>query len=363
MRIGLVSPPWVAVPPTSYGGTELVVDLLARGLQQAGHEVLLAAAADSMCPVRQVGDTMESDFNAVNDALSLMAHVVRAYRAMADLDVIHDHTPIGPLYAGRQGDARVVVTNHGPFHRDADTTYGRMAEAGTSVVAISHDQARRAKGVEISRVIHHGIDVGGIPMGTGRGGYAAFLGRMDPTKGVVEALTIARKAEVPLRIAAKMRDPQERDYFDSEVRPLLTADHEYVGELSGREKLELVGEAFALLNPIQWPEPFGLVMVEALATGTPVVGTPRGSIPEIVRPGVTGFLGAVEELPALLHRAGELDRAACRIDVETRFSARRMVEDHIALYEDLLAEECLSMVPRGLPSPSILPPILTPQRC
>lgn len=339
MRIGLVSPPWVAVPPPSYGGTELVIDLLARGLRAAGHEVLLAAASDSTCPVPLVPGTMESNFVDMNDAMCLMAHTIRAYQAMGDMDLIHDHTTVGPLYGGRPDGVRVVTTNHGPFHRDAVTTYGRMVETGTAVMAISNDQASRADGVAIARVIHHGLDLGEIPVGSGEGGYAAFLGRMHPSKGVVEAFTIARQAGVPLRVAAKMRDPQEIEYFRREVRPLLTTEHEFVGELPGREKYELVGGAFALLNPIQWAEPFGLAMIEALATGTPVVGTPRGSIPEVVRHGVTGFIGEVAELPALLHNVADLDRGACRIDVEARFSARRMVEDHVAFYEQVLGDE------------------------
>ncbi len=335
MRIGLISPPWMAVPPPAYGGTELVVDLLARGLQEAGHEVLLAAAADSTSPVPLVPGAPTSDPEATNDATSLMGHVVRAYSALGGVDLIHDHTVAGPLYRHRPDGVPVVVTHHNAFTPEAIAVF-RSAARDTAVVAISHDHARRADGVPIARVIHHGLDPGTVPFSPTRGAYAVFLGRMDPTKGVVEALRIARAAGVPLRIAAKMRTQAEVGYFDSEVRPLLTRDHEYIGEVTDEEKYALLGGSFALLNPIQWDEPFGLAMIEALATGTPVVGTPRGSAPEIVDDGVTGFLAETAELSALLPRAAELEPAACRQVVETRFSAHRMVADHIALYLDLL---------------------------
>jgi glycosyltransferase involved in cell wall biosynthesis len=337
MRIGLVAPPWVSVPPPAYGGTEMVVDLLATGLQAAGHEVILAAAADSTCPVRLVPGTAASAPETTNDATPLLAHIVTAYAAMGDVDVIHDHTPAGPVYSGRPDGVPVVVTNHNAFTPEAITLF-RAAARDTAVVAISQDHARQAGDVPIARVIHHGIDPSRVPVGQGRGGYAAFLGRIDPDKGVVEALRIARAAGVPLRIAAKMQDAAEQEYFENEVRPLLTDEHEYIGEVSDAEKYELLGDAFALLNPIQWAEPFGLAMIEALATGTPVVGTPGGSAPEIVQSGTTGYLAGVEALPELLLRAGDLDRSACRADVERRFSVERMVNDHLALYEDLRAQ-------------------------
>lgn len=336
MRIGLVAPPWVPVPPPSYGGTEAVVDLLARGLQEAGHEVLLAAASDSTCPVPRVPGTMPSDYEALNGMASGVAHMVHVYAALADVELIHDHTLIGPLYRGRPSDVPVVVTNHGPFTAETLVLFRAMAP-DTAIVAISANQASHAVECPVARVIHHGLDCDGIPVGAGSGGYAAFLGRMSPTKGVAQALRIARDSGVPLRIAAKMREREERDYFEAEVRPLLSSEHVYVGEVSDAEKYELLGGAFALLNPIQWDEPFGLAMIESLATGTPVVATARGSAPEIVRPEATGLLAPEEELARLLPRAAELDRAGCRADVEARFSATRMVADHVRLYEEILA--------------------------
>jgi glycosyltransferase involved in cell wall biosynthesis len=337
MRIGLIAPPWVPVPPPAYGGTEAVVDRLARGLIREGHDVLLAAAADSTCPVPRVPGTAEAgELSPVcPDTVTELRHVVVSYAAMGKVDVIHDHTVAGPLYRHAPRSTPVVVTNHGPFDANSTPVFRAMRDVG--VVAISRSQASTARGVPIAAVIHHGIDVDAVPVGRGDGGYASFLGRMCPDKGPREAALIARAAGVPLRMAAKLREPAERDYFEAEVEPLLCSDVEYVGELRDGEKFELLGGSFALLNPLQWAEPFGLVMIEALAAGTPVVATPAGSAPEIVDDGVTGHLrrGRPALAAALLEAAG-LDRAACRAAAAERFHTDRMVRDHVRLYERLL---------------------------
>ena len=336
MRIGIIAPPWVAVPPPSYGGTEEVVDLLARGLQALGHEVLLAAAADSTCPVPRVPGTAAADFAALGTTDSELAHVVRAYAAMGGVDLIHDHTVLGPLYRHRPPGVPVVATNHGPLRPPQDDIYAAMAP-DVHLVAISARQAELTHGVRVARVIHHGLDTAAVAVGRGDGGYAAFLGRMNPDKGVVEAIAVARAAGIPLRIAAKMREDDELAYFHDHVERLLGDGVEYVGEVDKAGKYRLLGGAFALLNPLQWDEPFGLVMIESLATGTPIVGTPRGAAPEIVLQGRTGFLGPLEALSGLLARASGLDRAACRADAVARFDAARMVADHVRLYEEILA--------------------------
>jgi len=206
------------------------------------------------------------------------------------------------------------------------------------VVAISHHHASTARGVPVAGVIHHGLDVSSVPVGRGDGGYASFLGRMSPKKGPREAALVARAAGVPLRMAAKLREPSEREYFEAEVKPLLCSDVEFVGELNYDEKLELVGASFALVDPMQWAEPFGLVMIEALATGTPVVATPVGSAPELLDDGVTGFLRTgVPPLAAALRDAPQLDRESCRAVAVHRFSSERMVAEHVQLYEKLLS--------------------------
>jgi glycosyltransferase involved in cell wall biosynthesis len=338
MRIGLIAPPWVPVPPPAYGGTEAVMDRLARGLVRAGHDVLLAAAADSTCPVPRVAGTAPAGERApvFLDTVAELRHVVTSYAAMDAVDVVHDHTVAGPVYRHRPRSTPVAATNHGPFDADSTPVYRAMRD--TAVVAISHHQASTATGVAIAAVIHHGIDVDAVPVGRGDGGYASFLGRMCPDKGPRQAALIARAAGVPLRMAAKIREPAERDYFDAAVRPLLCSDVEYVGELGLHDKLELLGASFALLNPLQWPEPFGLVMIESLATGTPVVATPAGAAPEIIDDGLTGFLRGGGRLPlaAALLAAADLDRTACRAAALERFDTERMVRRHVRLYTDLL---------------------------
>jgi glycosyltransferase involved in cell wall biosynthesis len=254
---------------------------------------------------------------------------------MSDVDVVHDHTLTGPLYRRATAGPPVVTTAHGPFDATLRPVYRAMR--GVALLAISYHQAATAEGVPLAGVIHHGLDVESVPVGPGNGGYASFLGRMSPEKGPREAALVARAAGVPLRMAAKLREPAEREYFDAQVKPLLCSDVEFLGELGCAEKLELVGGSFALVNPMQWAEPFGLVMIEALATGTPVVATPVGSAPEIVDDGVTGFLrSGCLPLAAALLEASQLDRTACRAVAAHRFSTERMVAEHVRLYEELL---------------------------
>lgn len=336
MRIGLIAGPWIPVPPAGYGGIERVVDSLARGFTAAGHEVLLAVPSDSECPVPRVSGMRSSEPAALGHTLSELSHVIRAYRGMQGVDVIHDHTLAGPLYPHRPS-VPVVTTIHGPLTPPAADVYRAIGRTA-SIIAISRDQVRHAPEVPVARVIHHGLDLSAVPAGAGQGGYVCFVGRMCPDKGVTEAIAIARKAGFPLRIAAKMHELEELRYFREVVEPLLGPNEEFMGEIGDAEKYALMGGAFAFLNPIQWSEPFGLVMIEALATGTPVVGTPIGSAPEVVEHGSTGYLASLAELPALLPRAAALSRAACRASVEERFSSERMVADHLDLFTQILQQ-------------------------
>lgn len=336
MRIGLIGNPWIPVPPPTYGGIERVVDHLARGLTAAGHEVLLAVPSDSECPVPLAPGMTSAVPDEMGLTISEMSHVVRSYAAMEGMDIVHDHTLAGPLYAGRPRHLPVVTTIHGPLLPDSVNVYRAMGK-DTSIIAISRDQALQAPDVKVTRVIHHGLDLSTVPVGRGDGGYACFVGRICPDKGVMEAIQIAREAGYPLHIAAKMREPAELRYFHDVVEPFLGPNEEYIGEIGDREKYELMGGAVALLNPIQWHEPFGLVMIEAMATGTPVVGTSIGSAPEIVEHGSTGYLAPTHQLPGFLQLAGRLDRAACRAAVKENFSSERMVADHLDLYSELLA--------------------------
>jgi glycosyltransferase involved in cell wall biosynthesis len=336
VRIAIVAPPWVGIPPPAYGGTETVLDTLARGLHAAGHEVLLFSTGDSTCPVPKAWVFDQAVGVGIGGAATELRHVIHAYEAAADFDIVHDHTLVGPVYAERFPWLPVVTTNHGPFESDLGDLYRTVGQRAP-VIAISQHQASTAHGVKLAGVIHHGVFPAEFPMGTGDGGYALFLGRMSPDKGVHIAARVARAAGSRLLIAAKMNEKPELEYFDALVRPLLGEEVEYVGEVGGSAKLDLLSHASCLVNPMAWPEPFGMVMIEALACGTPVVATPCGAAPEIVREGITGFLRSDEaSLVQALPRVSELDRNACRRSVEAHFSAERMVAEHIAIYEQAI---------------------------
>lgn len=332
MRIGLIAPPWLPVPPPRYGGTEGVIDRLARGLRAAGQEVVLFTTGDATCPVPRAWVLEASAPERLGEALVEQRHVVHAYAALEHCDIVHDHTTVGPFHAERYPGLPVVVTNHGPFTDEARDVYRAIAlRAG--VIAISHHQAAAAGDVPIAAVIHHGIDVPLTGPEAAVGDYLLFLGRMAPEKGAHLAAHAAREAGASLKIAARMRAPAEVEYFTTEVAPLLGGDIEFVGEVGGNEKLALLAGARALVNPIRWPEPFGLVMIEALAHGTPVLSLAEGAAPEIVTDGVTGWLCEdVAGLVAAIDRIDALDRGACRAAAVAHFSTELMVAAHLELY-------------------------------
>ena len=337
LRIGLVAPPFVPVPPTTYGGTEGFIDTLARGLLAEGHDVRLFTIGDSTCPVERrwvFGSAPEPMGLALHEAV----HVRAAYDDLVDYDVIHDNTTIGPIWATATDHPRpVVVTCHGVLDPVSTPLYADLAR-WAAFVAISHDQRATAPAVPFAAVIHHGLEPDRFPVGDGSGGYVVFLGRLASEKGAEAALEIARSAGVPLRLAAKMREPAEREYFERFVRPRIGPDVEFLGEISPDERNRLLGGAVALLNPITWAEPFGLVMIEAMACGTPVISFPQGAAPEIVEDGITGFLcDDADEAVDALERVGGLDRAACRAHIETEFSASVMVSRYERLYHEVIA--------------------------
>ncbi len=339
MRIGLIAPPWAAIPPIGYGGTEAVIDQLARGIQHAGHEVVLFTVGESTCPVPMRHLLAAAEGMRIGACVPELRHSLAAYDAMTDVDLIHDHTMAGPMLAATATFTHlpVVTTNHGPFNEELNDLYRRLNDR-VALVAISNDQATLASGVHIARVIHHGVDPDAFPVGLGDGGYVLFLGRMTAEKGAHRAIRIARAAGKKLVIAAKMREESERRYFEAEIEPRLADDVEFIGEVHGQTKLDLLAGAEALVNPIRWHEPFGMVMIEALATGTPVVSFPEGAAPEIVTSGHDGYLANTEQgLIDALGRLQRIDRRDCRETVMQRFTTARMTQDHLALYEQVLA--------------------------
>jgi glycosyltransferase involved in cell wall biosynthesis len=316
LRIAIVAPPWLTVPPKGYGGTETVLDRLAAGLGRAGHEVVLVAHPDSTCPVELLPTQPLPPGTEMGAAKFELRHAVQAYRLLGerDFDVVHDHTLAGPLLGPQLTSTPIVTTNHGPFDHDVTPLYVEIARR-VPVIAISHYQAASAVGLTPLAVIHHGLDIDASPVGTGADGYFVVLGRMNPNKGIHLAIEVARRAGIPLRIAAKMWEPREHEYFESQVKPLLGGGVEYLGEIGPEEKQRLLGGAVALLNPIRWPEPFGMVMIEN---------------------GISGLLcDTVDEMVLAARQVGTIDRVACRRRVQDQFSTERMVGGHVAVYRSL----------------------------
>lgn len=347
MRIAIVAPPWVPVPPVGYGGTELIVDSLARGFHEAGHETLLFTVPESTCPVPRKAVLPFADRTRLNWTEVELHHLIHAYEAVQGFDIVHDHTLLGPVYSERFPNLRVVTTQHHPYDSRFRDIF-RSSSARVPIVAISKSQAARAPGLAIEKVIHHGLDPDRFVFQEKAGDYFLFLGRMSPNKGVHRAVQVAHEAGVKLKIAARLSDTEgEREYFQEQVLPYLTDDIEYVGEVAGQEKTDLLSNAKALLNPIRWPEPFGLVMIEAMASGTPVLSFAEGAAPEIVADGISGWICRDEdEMIEKVKKIDKISRADCREHMATHFSAQRMVKDYLEYFEELVSRDVPPRSPR-----------------
>jgi len=348
VRIGLIAPPWVPVPPPRYGGTEVVVDNLARGLQARGHHVELFTVGESTCPVDR-RFLYPAGVHPMGSSVEEAAHVLAAYEALADVELIHDHTVLGPLLAAnvKPDSPPIVCTHHGAFTPENLRIFAEIA-THAAVVAISHSQASFAGPIPIAGIIHHGIDLNLFSAGPGQGDYLMFMGRMSPDKGGDRAVRVAHASGRPLILVAKIREAAERDYFERDVRPLLGAGDTVLVEPELDDRIHLLQDAYALINPITWPEPFGLVMAESLAVGTPVLAFPYGAASEIVDYGTTGFLCRDEqEMVTAITRIDEIDRRACRAAAEKRFSLQRMAADYETLYRRLLDDPGPGSTPDG----------------
>jgi glycosyltransferase involved in cell wall biosynthesis len=341
MRIALVAPPWYAVPPTGYGGIEWVVALLADGLTDRGHDVTLFAPSGSTTRARLVSPLGESPPpDAIGNPWYEASHAVSAYEQGDEFDLLHDHTgPVG-VTIGALIDAPIVHTLHGPFTPEALMLYSRIARH-LWFVAISESQ--RSLGPPDLRwagVVYNGIAMDRYQYREDKDDFLFFLGRADEEKAPDLAIEAARRAGRRLVMCATRKNERERRYWAERVEPLLGDDVEVYGECSHEQKADLLGRAAALLFPIQWPEPFGLVMTEAMACGTPVVAWRNGAVPEVIDDGVTGFVvESMDELVRAIGRVGELDPRAARARVEERFSAAAMVTGYERAYERVLAAE------------------------
>ena len=348
MRIAQVAPPFESVPPARYGGTERVVSLLTEELVRRGHDVTLFASGDSTTQARLIPtvDTALWRLDEVHDPLPYWAITLgEAYRRARDgeFDVVHAHLDFQAFPCAALTDTPTVTTLHGRLDLpDLPRIYARFPEAG--VISISDSQRAPLAAVDVRwlRTVYNAVDVDRLPFSPKGGEYLAYLGRISPEKGLDRAVQIAKLAGLPLKVAARLplkdtSNPVIRadwEYYEGVVQPLLRDGQvELVGEVGDAEKPDLLGNALALLFPIDWPEPFGLVMAEALACGTPVVARRRGSVPEVVEHGVTGLIGETdEELAELCRAVHRIDRRTCREEAVRRFSPAVMARGYEAAY-------------------------------
>ena len=338
MRIAQVAPLVESVPPALYGGTERVIHWLSEELLQRGHEVTLFASGDSHTHARLVpGAPRALRLAGVSDALPpTLAMVAEAFRRAGDFDLLHCHVDWLAFPFGRLVGCPVVHTLHGRLDLPGlPELYALHPEL--ELVSISDAQRAPLPDVHFRATVHHGMPLDLFRPGDAHDDYLLFLGRMSPEKGPVLALQAARRAGVKLLIAAKVDEP-DREHFERDVRPLLDDPSvEFIGEVDDHEKARLLGRARALLAPIDWPEPFGLMFIEAFACGTPVITRPCGAAPEIVEHGRTGLIAdGVDELAAAIGAIGRIDRRECRAEFERRFSAARMARDYEAVYTAVL---------------------------
>jgi len=339
MRIAQIAPLTEAVPPQRYGGTERVIHWLTEELVGLGHEVTLYASGDSRTSANLIPmwpRALRYD-DAIRDPNALHMSLLERVRQQADaFDFLHFHLDYYPFSLFARQPTPFVTTLHGRLdlaeHQVVFSTFGDVP-----LVSISDAQRRPVPQAGWVRTIHHGLPAQLLTPRPMTPSYLAFLGRISPEKGIDRAIRIARRAGFPLKIAAKI-DKVDWDYFEEEIRPLLGQPHvEYVGEIADHEKSEFLSGAIALLAPIEWPEPFGLVQIEAMACGTPVIAFNRGAIPEVTEDGLTGFI-VEDETTAVgaTYRLPELSRTRIRNRFEERFTARRMAEDYLAVYRSLM---------------------------
>ena len=339
MKIAQIAPLAESVPPRLYGGTERVVSYLTEELVRLGHDVTLFASGDSQTSARLVScapRALRLDPRVRDPLPHHLLMIERVRRHAHEFDVLHFHVEHLHLPLFRPFARKAVTTLHGRLDLpDLAALYQEFDDL--PLVSISDAQRKPLPYANWVGTVHHGLPDPVCPFNPApRGQYVAFLGRASPEKGIERAIEIARRAARPLRIAAKI-DPSAEGYWRSRIAPLLSGPLvDFLGEVNEEDKPALLGNATALLFPIDWPEPFGLAMIEAMSCGTPVIAWPNGSVPEIVEHGVTGFIvESIEEAVAAVHEAPRLDRAQVRGRFEERFSAARMARDYLSVYRGL----------------------------
>jgi glycosyltransferase involved in cell wall biosynthesis len=335
VKIAVLSPVWFPVPPSRYGGIEWIVALLADGLVERGHEVTLFASGDSTTKASLASVFEDAPSEFIGTTLHELHHALDCFDRASEFDIVNDHS--GPLAAalGAGSQAPVVHTVHGPLNRRAGELYEQIDRFAPRVGLISLSMNQRSPLPHLNWIANcpNALDLTLYPVHPHKGNYLLFIGRMSPDKGAHRAIAVAEQVGLPLKLAGKMQELREEEYFDAVVRPHLGGDIEYLGEVSHEEKVDLLQNARVTLFPIEWAEPFGLVMIESMACGTPVIATRHGAVPEVIEDGRTGVI--VEEhaeMAGVIERADAIDPLECRRYVEERFSKERMVADYEAAY-------------------------------
>lgn len=355
MRIAQVAPLAEPVPPPLYGGTERVVSVLTEGLVQRGHDVTLFASGDSRTSARLVPCAQRGlrlDPSVKDTVAPTLIELGEVYRRAGEFDVIHNHVDYCAFPFTRLTNTPTITTTHGRLDlAEVRRVYAMYPEQ--RLISISHDQASRLPHANWIANVYHGIEVVSFPFRGAPGDYLVFVGRIHPDKRPDRAIELARDVGMRIVIAAKVADVDE-EYFRVAVKPLVDSSPlvEFVGEVDEVGKGELLGGAYACVFPVDWPEPFGLCMVESMATGTPVIAYRQGSVPEVVVDGVTGFIcDTFAGMVSAVERVGEIDRAKCREHVERNFSADLMVTRYEAVYQSVVGSARLA------PDRSILSPV------
>jgi glycosyltransferase involved in cell wall biosynthesis len=339
MRIAQVAPLYESVPPRLYGGTERVVSCLTEKLVALGHEVTLFASGDSVTNARLVpacSKALRLDPDCIDPLAHHVLMVEQVLSRAEDFDLIHFHIDYLHFSLIRRARVPCITTLHGRQDLpDLVPLYKEFSEV--PLVSISDAQRQPLPWVNWVRTVHHGLPADSLSLNECGGEYLAFLGRVSPEKGVDQAIEIAIRSGMKLKVAAKV-DRGDRVYFERKIKPLLDNPLiEFIDEIGAAQKQDFLGNAAALLFPIEWPEPFGLVMIEALACGTPVIAHPFGSVPEIIPEGIGGFLvRGISEAVEAVKRLGEIDRRECRRHFELNFTDERMANDYVKIYNELI---------------------------
>jgi len=342
VKIAQIAPLYETVPPHFYGGTERVVSYLTEELVRLNHEVTLFASGDSVTSARLAPcckNSLRLDETVVDPMPHHLLMLEQVYRRAHEFDILHFHIDYLHFPLSRRQRSFHVTTLHGRLDiPDLVPLYREYTEI--PVISISDAQRLPLSWVNWQGTVHHGLPADLLPFNPRGGDYLAFLGRISPEKGVEAAVAIARKSGIKLKIAAKV-DKVDLQYYQTEIKPLLDGPLvEFIGEIREEEKKEFLGNALALVFPIDWEEPFGLVMIEAMSCGTPVIAFARGSVPEVIRDGISGYI--VRDIDGAVRAAwqvGAISRRGCRSYFEERFLVKRMAEDYLALYQKLMVKK------------------------